>query len=86
MVLIGASVCFRKADLITFYSFAGGALTLIVGALLGLGVIPPLPAVISINNVLTLLVSLTAIYNVLAGLCALGGVSFPRINLFSKKG
>lgn len=76
LVLVAVCVAFRKADIPTLIAFAGGAWTLTTGALMGLGVIPPVLG--GINLVISVCVAVAGFYTVLADICTMGGVKVPK--------
>ena len=76
LVLVAVCVAFRKADTPTLIAFSGGAWTLTTGALMGLGVIPPVLG--SVNGVISVLVAVAGFYTVLADICTMGGVKVPK--------
>lgn len=76
IVLIAVSIAFRKADLPTWIAFVGGAWTLTTGALMGLGIIPPV--LNSVNNIISIIVAACGLYTVFADLCSMGGINVPK--------
>ena len=76
ILLIAVLIACRKADIPTLIAFAGGAWTLTTGALMGLGVIPPVLG--SINGILSLAVAICGMYTVFADICTMGGVNVPK--------
>lgn len=76
IVLVAVCVACRKADICTLVAFAGGAWTLTTGALMGLGLIPPVLG--DVNGIVSLCVAIAGFYTVFADLCTLGGVRIPK--------
>lgn len=76
ILLVAVLIACRKADICTLIAFAGGAWTLTTGALMGLGVIPPVLG--PINGWVSLAVAVFGGWTVFADICAMGGVNVPK--------